>query len=266
MSSSPHVRTGTWPRYWTAWLGSASRLPLPWWIATIATLVSSFATASLASERYVHPNATFLRNHPDDLPSELKAGALDPDPIPLSDFGLVPGQWVEIRQTGDYMSHPSGPDEWTRTIGVFTRGSRLLPPDRRDRLPGAMKADTTPDEHPAVTVDVQGLATDIEEDFTIADDCLFDSEVVRIPQVANSENVVTAADHLWITALDHVYRDNSDPDEDFLVQFTPRSLPAPLFWQFAEPWGFDFYGHCEDGDFSSERCDMDASRFSWTLA
>lgn len=153
-----------------------------------------------ATEIGVDPSATYLHTAADDP-------AADATPIPLGELGIEPGSEVTLTRVGSYTKGGPGGQGLT---AVFSASSELLAPEELDRLPDAIDAGEDYETSPTYYGDEQ---TDIPEDFLVSTQDGSDPSVtVTVPAEAS---------HLFVAAIDNLYADNTDEDDDFGVEITP---------------------------------------------
>ncbi len=168
---------------WTAVICSCLAIPGYW----------SFAAGSTVG---IGPVWTYLYVPPNEPP-----GADQAVPIELSLLGIAAGDTLRLEQLGTFNNGPAG-DTLTQMIGVFSGSDVLLDPPLRYRVQDAIDAGT---DFITGTAYWDGQPTDIPEDFWIDD-----VEVIVPP----------GATHLFVTAYDTGYWDNTDPNGDFAIRLT----------------------------------------------
>jgi len=168
------------------------------WSAVIGSCIVMLGSWSFAVGSTVGIGAvwTYLYVPPNEPP-----GAVDAVPIELSLLGIAAGDTLRIEQLGAFNNGPAG-DTLTQMIGVFSGSDVLLAPPLRYRVQDAIDAGT---DFITGTAYWDGQPTDIPEDFFIDD-----VEVI----------VPTGTTHLFVTAYDTGYWDNSDPNGDLAVRLT----------------------------------------------
>jgi hypothetical protein len=139
----------------------------------------------------VDPAAAFLHTCGDP-------GAVDTEPIILADQGLVPGTSIRIEVLGQFFGGGGNSDGLE---AVFSSSGTLLDGSELNRVPDAIDAGEDYDSPP--TFGCGGEPTDIPEDF------------VCTPEV--SVTIPVGATHLFLSATDVYFGDNTDTDEDFGV-------------------------------------------------
>ncbi|PSQ45994.1 hypothetical protein BRD17_00050 [Halobacteriales archaeon SW_7_68_16] len=144
------------------------------------------------------PVATYL--HVNEDPDAANAS-----PIDLCAAGIAPGDTVRLRRVGSFGGHPQG----VGMYGVFSGSSTLLSADETERVPDAIDAGTDVESPPTFEDREQ---TDIVEDFRIATN--------NESTVETTLTVPDGATHLFVSARDNLYGDNTDPDDDFGVEIT----------------------------------------------
>jgi hypothetical protein len=125
-------------------------------------------------------------------------------------LGISPGDVLLIDQLGDFSFGTAFPDTGTAMHGVFSSSSTILSQDNLNRVPGAIDAGT--DSVTGATF-FGALPTDIPEDFRINPEV----EIV----------VPTGASFLFVGVADSFFGDNSDPNQNFAVTVTAKSVPEP---------------------------------------
>jgi hypothetical protein len=160
----------------------------------------------------VSPAATFLRTNNDPPPTT------DAKPINLAALGFAPGDKIRIQRIGAYSYGRGYPDTAVDMIGLFSTSDVLLPGYNQRRVLGAIASAA----NPVFTVPTYygNLDTNIDEDFWISNTGT--SEIsVEIP---------AGAKFLFVAAPDGVYKDNSDPNNDFAVwiHYPPSPLKVTL--------------------------------------
>jgi hypothetical protein len=159
-------------------------------------LVCGLALAEIFS---IDPRATYLRTNQDS--------AQDATPFSLAEMSLLPGDFIRLRQYGDFKAGTILSDTSTGMIAVFSGGNVLLASNLLHRVQDAIDAGV--DYTTSVTYH-GSVDTDIPEDFRVSD------TLVQIPQGATC---------LFVTAADSMYYDNRDPDGDFAVGITLCTCP-----------------------------------------
>ena len=135
----------------------------------------------------------------------------------LSALGVVPGQWLRIASTGDFVAIGGGQDNFRSLIGVFSGSAALLPPNVQHRVVDAIGAGpsfTSPGTWSG------SLPMDIPQDFFCSRMTWGNGIDVPVPP---------GATHLFLGVHDSLCADNSDPDGDYGVAVTvvpPPSLPG----------------------------------------
>ena len=143
----------------------------------------------------LNPKNTYLHTNSD--------ASGDAVPVDLAALGITPGMHLRLRQPGDYDLGPTG-DNYTHLVGIFSATATLLDESNLHRVQDAIDAgfdvqtgDTWVGTQP----------TDVPEDFAITYPPLTDVTVT----------VPAGAAFLFVTALDSLYQDNTDPDGDYGV-------------------------------------------------
>jgi hypothetical protein len=171
----------------------------------LAAAIASGATISL------DPRATYLRTEGDT--------ALDAVAYPLSSFGIVPGDYIQIERQGFYTPLSSGyPDSNRYLDAVFSGSAVLLSYDNPNRVQDAVAAGTgviTPNTW------IGNLPTDIPQDFVIDDGSTFSSVELQVP---------AGARYIFFTVNDSLFGDNGDPNGDFgaLITVIPEPSTSAL--------------------------------------
>ncbi len=174
-----------------------------------AAAFTALACAAMPAQTQIQidPRATFYRTNNDSA---------SPAPaIPLTQLGVAPGQWLEIRTVGGFSHMQNYPDVNRNLTGVFSSSATLLSESLLNRVPGAIAAG--PIYEPNVATWSGGLPMNIAEDFVA---CVFDrgnGVAVKVP---------AGATHVFVCVMDSRYDDNTDPNGDYAVVFTPLSAPG----------------------------------------
>jgi hypothetical protein len=145
---------------------------------------------------HVDPAATYLHTCDD-------AGALDAQPIVLADEDLAPGDRIRIRVVGQFFA---GYVDSDNMAAVFSASDTLLDGSELNRVADAVDAGL--DFESPLTYGCGEQPTDIPEDFECTD-----NTTVTIP---------VGATHLFVTALDTYFGDNTDTDGDFGIKIWKR--------------------------------------------
>ena len=164
-------------------------------ITPLFLVASPLARQITGTEISIDPRATYLRTN-------LDAGALAATPIDLNKLSIVPGDWLRLERLGDFDCGGPCVDDRTGMIGVFSGSTTLLSADQPHRVPDAIEAGQ---DFVTSRTNFGSLPTDIPEDFVIID-------TINVTPVG--------ATHLFITAHDSLYYDNTDPDSDLAVRVT----------------------------------------------
>ena len=145
----------------------------------------------------VDPGATYLRVSSDDAEGSVRPARA----VLLSDLGLGAGKPACFAARGDFFYYPlDGLRASSRggalVTAVFSRTDELGPRDDQNRVVGAVDAGDD-----VVTADtfLGGHATDVDEDFAVANVCL------TVPEGAR---------YVFFSATDDVFNDNADVRED----------------------------------------------------
>jgi Ca2+-binding RTX toxin-like protein len=144
----------------------------------------------------LNPKATYLLTSSDPL-------AVDAVPINLASLGIHPGDLIALEELGNWSVGISSTDTNTSLGGVFSTSNVLLASSNLNRVQGAIAAGTALSTGTTV---VNGLATDIPQDFTIT------TTMLTVP---------TGAAYLFVAVPDTFYGDNNDPDKNLAVRITP---------------------------------------------
>jgi subtilisin-like proprotein convertase family protein len=162
------------------------------------------ACIDLPATAGIDPRATYLHTSSNDSPH-------NPTPFPLLSFGLQPGDVIRLERLGDWDNGP-GSDTITNMIAVFSASPSFLPPSASHRVPDAI--DAGPDVVTSCTW--YGCEpTDIPEDFSVSN-AEWSEIVVAVP---------AGATHLFLSAADSLYYDNTDPDGDYAVRISKVWCP-----------------------------------------
>jgi|GEM_PF-4838883 len=143
------------------------------------------------------PRATFLPIRSDDPDARVA------EPVSLVGLGIKPGDTISLQVRGDYVVcvYPCS-GSTMRTAGLFSSSTSA-----RDSIPCNL---------PPLTI------TNIPNDFQVGGDT-GGSVTVQVP--AN-------ATFLFLAALDYLYGDSSDPDDDYGVILTSsRTIPPRISFQ-----------------------------------
>lgn len=140
----------------------------------------------------------------------LHTGAVDPSqpavPVSLASLGIFPGDRITLRQLGEFDNGP-GTDVFTGMIAVFSSSPELLGPQLLNRVPGAIDAGVDYNSGPTCPA---GEPANIAEDFAVS---LPGQQIVEVCVV-----VPSGATHLFLSALDCYFGDNTDSDGDWGVE------------------------------------------------
>lgn len=177
-------------------------------IAGFVLMIATLAVNAQAAVITLDSRDTYLRTN-------LDPGALDAIAFELSGLGFIAGDPMRLTRLGDFDCGSPCTDSNVGMIAVFSSSNALLPGSQAHRVPGAIDAGS--DFVTAVTY-FGAVLTDIPEDFGIT------GTGVKV-------NIPTGATHLFITARDILYQDNTDPDRDFGVRIervaAPVAVPEP---------------------------------------
>jgi hypothetical protein len=170
-------------------------------LASAFTFVISTSSAAIP----VDPRGAFLRTCSD-------SPAYSPLIVSLASLGLVAGDTIFIQRVGDWDNGPGG-DDFTGLGAVFSSTSALLDPSNLDRITGAIDAGV--DINTGFTNNCPDITTNIAQDFLVTD-----GATVVIP---------TGANYLFFAAVDSLYFDNTDIDNDFgvTIEKVTASVPEP---------------------------------------
>ena len=156
----------------------------------------------------VDPGRTYLR-------ADGEAANVDTVPFDLGAVGIVPGQYLELKQNGAWGASAGAPESRRAMLGAFSVGPTLLPASTPARLPGAAAAGPA---H-ATAANWFGAPTDIPEDFVFSlESPRPHAFVVRVP---------AGATHLFLSVPDDFWSDNVDADGDLTATLR---LVAPPSW------------------------------------
>ena len=138
----------------------------------------------------LNPLATYLHVCMNPMDPTYDDGAIDPEPILLSDYGINPGDSLVIEVIGEYLN---GNEPREYVVAVFSTSGTLLDKSETHRVPGAVEAGE--DYDTGTTYGCGGEPTDIPEDF-------FCTPKVYI-------TVPVGATHLFLCPDDSYYEDLS---------------------------------------------------------
>lgn len=163
--------------------------------STLSLALALTGTASAQHHVSIDPSATYLHTNQD---SSKDAIAID-----LAALGITPGTHLRLRQPGDYDLGPTG-DNYTHLIGIFSATATLLDEGNLHRVQDAIDAGFD-----VLTGDTYfgTQPTDVPEDFAITYPPLTDVTVT----------VPAGAAFLFVSSVDSLYGDNTDPDGDYGV-------------------------------------------------
>ncbi|UCG52701.1 MAG: S8 family serine peptidase, partial [Candidatus Latescibacterota bacterium] len=130
--------------------------------------------------------------------------------VRLVDLGIKPGDVLCLDAEGRFGTG-SGSEVEDRAMGVFSSSNVLRAAGNLHRVPGAI--DAGEDYATAPTFHCGEEATDIPQDFLVYD------TIIRVP---------TGATHLFLSALDRKFGDNSDNNGDYGVQISIVRVPEFL--------------------------------------
>jgi hypothetical protein len=177
-------------------------------MGVLCTCIISFGlivNTAIAGTISIDPRNTYVLTD-NDLPG-------DAIPILLSDHGISAGDTIEIGLFGDWDNGPDG-DTFDGTSGIFSSSATLLAFSNLNRVVDAIDAGV--DIFTSNTL-FGNISTDVPEDFEITDGLIID--------------VPTGATHLFVQALDVLYTDNSDPDNDYAISLQQVPIPSAA-WLF----------------------------------
>lgn len=169
-------------------------------VGTVASLAGCAGggggeTAELPFERDVDPTRTYLRVSGDD--------AGDAEPVDIGSLGVQGGSQVRIVRQGSFTGSSGG----LGMTAVFSGSGALSSGDQRERVVDAL--DAGEDYETSATFN-GGQATDISEDFLVADN--------GGEQTSVTVTVPDGATHLFVAAIDNYYQDNGQGDPPFGVR------------------------------------------------
>jgi len=153
-----------------------------------------------SAEIQIDPSRTYLHVSNDNVGPSM--------PIDLSEYGIEPGDQIELTRLGDFDNGGSG-SAGLGMIGVFSENDTILSGDQSQRVPGALGAGG---DHTTPSTYYGDETTDIPEDFLVANNT---GEKVNV-----TVTVPEGAEYVTVAARDSLYEDNSDPDGDFAVRIT----------------------------------------------
>ena len=168
-------------------------------------IVSLFAASEPAFAQLLVPmtaHEAFHRLDPSDNAQNARI-------VTLADHGFAPGQVLLFESVGDYDNGP-GVDAFSGIMAVFSASTTLLGPTLVNRVPDAI--DAGPD-HVTIPTCPGNLPTDIPQDFTV--------------NPSGVDVIIPAgAIYLFLATRDCLYHDNTDPDGDFAVRITFRTISS----------------------------------------
>jgi hypothetical protein len=150
------------------------------------------------------PKAFFLRSVPQDQPS-------NPLIINLNEFGILPGQVIELSSSGFYYAVEDQTLEDRQINMVFSSSNELLSPVEMHRVPGALHASAYELITPPACYGGYSLPNDIPEDFSVAS---FNPFAESTPVVVT---VPEGALYLFAGVWDCYVGDNTDPNGDLVI-------------------------------------------------
>jgi hypothetical protein len=188
----------------------------------IVALASAFTFAWLPAGASItlgiNPRATYLRTNSD-------SGSINSSAINILGLGLRPGDLAKFERSGGFRETSGGPENsGSGMIAVFSSTNVLRTADNQMRVPGAVEAG--PPEVVTPPTFFGGLATDIAQDFMIAQTGGRNSTLLTVP---------TGAAFVFIAAFDSLYGDNLDADGNFTVtvmKICPADFNADGFTDF----------------------------------
>lgn len=155
--------------------------------------------------RSIDPTRTYLRTDSSD-------DAGDAVPFDLQNLGISPGDTLRLTRLGDFEKQGDG---GFGMIGVFSGSSTLAASGQRNRVVDAI--DAGPDVQTVETFQ-DGDPTDIPEDFKIAARNGTDrSLTITVP---------SGATHLFVSPIDNLFEDNTDPDDNYRLRITSKQRQA----------------------------------------
>jgi hypothetical protein len=170
-------------------------------LASAVTFVISANAAAIS----IDPRGAYLRTCSD-------SPTYDPLIVSLASLGLVAGDTIFIQRVGDWDNGPGG-DDFTGLGAVFSSTNALLDPANLDRITGAIDAGV--DLGTGFTNNCPAVTTNIAQDFEVTG-----GATVVIP---------TGANYLFFAAVDSLYFDNEDVNNDFgvTIEKVGASVPEP---------------------------------------
>ncbi|PAP77812.1 hypothetical protein [Rubrivirga marina] len=135
----------------------------------------------------VDPRQTYTLTWKDD--------AIDAPAVRLADYGVAPGDVVCGQAVGDFYTEPgvlASSRGYPQMTAIFSSDASLLPSDQRVRVKGAVD---TADDVPTLATAIDGLDTDVAEDFDATSGC------VTVPDGAR---------YVFLAPYDAYYGDNTD--------------------------------------------------------
>lgn len=161
---------------------------------SISVVLPVFAQNSPTTQS-IDPRATYLQTSSSDV------GALNAVVIDLINLGILPRSTIRLQQLGSFSAIGNlGPELSTAMGGIFSSSNTLLPGNFLNRVPGAIDAG----------INIFTGPTDIAEDFQISD------TQIQVP---------VGAAFLFVGALDSLFLDNTDLDNNFAVQISTVAPP-----------------------------------------
>ncbi|MCZ6834912.1 MAG: hypothetical protein O7G85_03990 [Planctomycetota bacterium] len=148
----------------------------------------------------VDPRGSYLHMFPNT--------GVGPVIIELASVGLFPGDLIQIENLGGYVYVNGGADGPGTMTAVFSSDDSLLAASETYRVPGAIEAGADYFTSPTYNGSQQ---TDIPEDFLVGTSAGPMQVCIEIP---------IGATHLFCSAADTYYSDNSDPNGDFAVRLS----------------------------------------------
>ena len=176
------------------------------------TITGNTEIGGAAVHVQLDPKATYLKTNND--PTALNAVAID-----LVALGIAAGDLVVFEQTGDYDANGALPgltDSSTGMSAVFSSSTTLTASSNLNRVSGATTAlDFTgaalPNHNSQVTA-FGNLPTNISQDLRVTDETI----PIILPATAT---------HVFFSADDSYFEDNTDPDNDWGVNiFRPMGV------------------------------------------
>lgn len=163
---------------------------------------SSPSTTTEPMQFDIDPAATYLHTAADDPAKNANA-------ISLSKADIAPGDEVTLARTGSYDKKGLGGKGLT---AVFSSSAELSAAEESHRVPGAIDAGN---DYETSRTYYTEATTDIPEDFQVSTTDGSDPSVTL--------TVPDGATHLFASAIDNLYSDNSDEDGNFGLEILRKS-------------------------------------------